>query len=122
VSRSGPSSSFDPYDFLRLAEDLARKPDPSQAELRAAVGRAYYAIFLQGRARLMARGRMNATGTGDEHRIVTRRLRQRSRALGATANALRTQRNRADYNLLARFVAADVRRTVENARRLYSRL
>jgi hypothetical protein len=32
-------------DLLRLARDLANKPDPTQAEFRRSVSTAYYALF-----------------------------------------------------------------------------
>jgi len=38
--------TFNPNEFLRLANELARNTD-DEASLRSAVGRAYYAVFLQ---------------------------------------------------------------------------
>jgi len=49
---------FDPLLFLQLADELVTD-DADEATLRTAVGRAYYAVFLLARSKVVVRGRHN---------------------------------------------------------------
>lgn len=60
---------FDPLEFLALARELGESDD--QSKLRAAVGRAYYALFL------IARDRLNVVTTLDVHTEVINRFGNR---------------------------------------------
>ncbi len=84
--------SFDPRSFLRLAEQLAQD-DNDEASLRTAVGRAYYATFLQARDRLGIRGRR------DIHGKVIGGLKARDKAAGNQLHKLETLRGAADYEM-----------------------
>src|SRR6476646_9241853 len=86
--------SFDPEQFLILAERLVRSNN--QAELRSAVSRAYYACFLQARERL-ASNRFVQTRTSRDHGLVARGLPDVD--AGSALGRLRNARNRADYEL-----------------------
>lgn len=90
---------FDPLDFLSLAESLVAGSQPDEAQLRTAVGRAYYAVFLRAREDLLAQNRIATSGTGADHGIVVAGLRQRDQTLGDQLDWLRVRRARADYRL-----------------------
>ena len=85
--------SFDPNEFLRLAHAIARDSD-DEARLRSAVGRAYYAVFLQARERLGLRGHRRKI-----HGLVIGRLKSVNRAAGDQLDKLETLRGEADYEL-----------------------
>ena len=55
------SDYFDPLEFLRVAESLAAG-DTSEANLRTAVSRTYYAVFLVMRERFEVEGKRNIHG------------------------------------------------------------
>ena len=55
------SDSFDPLELLRVAESLA-DGDPSEADLRTAVSRNYYAVFLMAREKFRVAGKRNIHG------------------------------------------------------------
>ncbi len=55
------SDSFDSLEFLRVAELLA-DGDASEANLRTAVSRTYYAVFLAMRERFGVEGKRNIHG------------------------------------------------------------
>jgi hypothetical protein len=84
---------LDPLDFWRLAQTLggAEADDP---QLRTAVGRAYYAVFL------IARQTTGVVDRHDAHTKVLRRLNERSLgAAGSELDQLRKLREVADYEL-----------------------
>lgn len=86
---------LDPLAFLSLARELANR-DGEEAELRTAVGRAYYALFL------IAREKIGIRGPRKIHTRVIDALKKR-RAYRSTADqldALRRLRTVADYQLL----------------------
>jgi uncharacterized protein (UPF0332 family) len=88
------SDPFDPRRFLTLAESLAQTDD--EAQLRTAVGRAYYAVFL------MARDRVGVPDTLEApHSAVRRALRQRGYFLVSNLlQELFDLRVAADYQLI----------------------
>ena len=91
--------SFNPQDFLALARTLVNNSSSGEAELRSAVSRAYYAVHLEARERLIAAGQMVATKSGADHDIVVSRLRSRGGSVGDQVDWLRVRRIRADYRL-----------------------
>lgn len=86
---------LDPLEFLELARELGGRPD--EAALRAAAGRAYYALFLLARERLGI-----ALTTADVHSHVARLLRGQPGCwkVASDLRALRALRNVADYQLM----------------------
>ena len=88
------SPKFDPLKFLSLAHELANQNEESN--LRSAVNRAYYAVFL------IAREKTGVTDRKGVHKKVVKKLRRR-RGYWATAEKLRSLfrlRTVADYELL----------------------
>jgi hypothetical protein len=97
--------SFAWLDYLALAEALLQGRTtlaPEEACCRAAVSRAYYAVY--GAARLYARDQegLQLPATGEAHQLVITHYRQGARplhrAIGDTLRQLRRARNRADYD------------------------
>jgi uncharacterized protein (UPF0332 family) len=88
---------FDPQQFLRLAQELARRGD-NEAATRTAVSRAYYAAFLQAELWLEAQG-IVFTKSAADHRTAVRELRQIDRFVGDALQSLRRSRNMADYDV-----------------------
>jgi hypothetical protein len=85
---------FDPLDFLGLAGRLA-SPTAGEAELRTAVNRTYYALFLT------ARDRIGITGTSHVHRRVIAEVQNRTnKGTADQLKALRRLRTTADYEML----------------------
>src|SRR5579863_7841486 len=86
--------AFDHRPLLNLAEELAQMAaaDANEIKLRAAVGRAYYAVFLA------AREKFGVTATKDVHAEVGRAV---GRSLGRIASdklfAFKSLREAADY-------------------------
>jgi len=105
--------SFDWREYLVLAEALVQTRTtlaPEEACCRAAVRRAYYAVY--GVARTQARDHegLQLPATGEAHQQVGLHYRTgpspRHRAIGEHLRQLRRARNRADYaDQLARPVA-----------------
>ena len=98
---------MNPSDNLELAKHLT-SPDrgvPQEAAHRGAVGRAYYAAFIIARDALLRAG-FPIPDTGKAHAVVAEELKKSSNtdvaAAGGSLEDLRTQRNRADYDLGAR--------------------
>jgi hypothetical protein len=90
--------AFDPEDFHKLAVLLAQN-QPSEAAIRTAISRAYYACHLLGRQRLMRLG-WEPKGKGDDHGGVIRELKsRRTRPLGDQLDLLREHREHADYHM-----------------------
>ena len=97
--------SFAWLDYLALAEALLQGRTtlaPEEACCRAAISRAYYAVY--GAARLYARDQegLQLPATGEAHqRVITHYVRGPSplhRAIGDNLRQLRSVRNRADYD------------------------
>ena len=96
--------SFAWLDYLALAEALLQVRTTlalEEACCRAAISRAYYAVY--GAARTRARDQESAAAaTGDAHQRVITHYRQGPsplhRAIGNNLRRLRRARNRADYD------------------------
>ena len=117
-----PSPLFDPKDFLRLARGLAQQNGAREAELRTAVSRAYYGVFLQAREMLASSGEITPTGTGRDHELVIEALRNRGGPHGDELDKLRRNRNRVDYNLMARVTRREARQALMTAEFVCNRL
>ena len=83
---------FQPQQFLEVARDLAAAPT-TEAKLRAAVSRAYYAIFL------MVRDKAHIIGKDSVHERAKTAVTAKSSAAGGTFQTLRELRTHADYVL-----------------------
>lgn len=96
MPRRKPPQPFDPLGFLKVAQDLASVG--GEAQLRAAVGRAYYALFL------LARGRTGAYPTSKNqsaHSVVISAVgASRGFAVANELNQLKKLRITADYELM----------------------
>jgi hypothetical protein len=97
-------------DFLAVADDLA--VGATEAHRRTAVGRVYYALFLEMRS-AVERWKGEAPPRGQAHfdlaAMFIRAADPEARAHGLLLRRLREVRNRADYELLgtdARFVSS----------------
>jgi hypothetical protein len=89
-----PPIPFDPLEFLALARTLTDLGE-NEANLRTAVGRAYYAVFLVARQRTGV-----SAASGSAHGDVVRALSAHDRALADQLGRLRRLRNVADYELV----------------------
>ena len=104
--------AFDPQEFLRVADSLVSQ-DTSEASLRTAVGRIYYAVFLTARETLGVRGRSHIHGR------VIGELRRRDRYAGGQLERLEGLRVVADYQLgVQNPFEDDWQRNYQMARRL----
>lgn len=94
--------SFDWGEYLRLAKDLAKKT--GEAELRSAISRAYYSVFITARNLLIARN-IPLTYSGKDHKLVPETLKARGEMsrnikateVGTNLERLLSDRNIADY-------------------------
>ena len=84
--------AFHPQQFLEVARSLASPPS-EEARLRAAVSRAYYAIFL------MVREKVHIIGKDSVHERAKTAVAAKSSAAGGTFQTLRDLRIHADYIL-----------------------
>ena len=96
---------MDARDFLKLATELSQRG--RAADLRAAVGRAYYAVF--NFAAEMLRGwkipvTRNAGGHGEILRYLSNSGDAELHRVQLELGRLRAQRNAADYDLAAKHV------------------
>lgn len=80
---------FDPQDFFPVAQQLAGAG--AEANLRSAINRAYYSVFL------VARDRLRLSGTS--HGPVLTATREAHRAAGDQLSELFRLRVLADYNM-----------------------
>jgi hypothetical protein len=96
--------AFDPEGFLELANQLlSDKKYDSECKIRTAIGRAYYAAFLNAQNKLESMGESFT----DEHRIhfdVITKLKERDAGLGDKLDALFEHRVKADYKMDAKVV------------------
>jgi uncharacterized protein (UPF0332 family) len=87
-------------DFLAVADALIQQPD--EAEWRSAVSRAYYAAFHEAR-QLLRDLRFRVPRADQAHSYLWLRISNCGNLLvqraGADLNALRSHRNRADYDV-----------------------
>ena len=87
-------NTFKPLEFLDLANRLG-VPMAGEADMRTAVGRTYYAVFLT------ARDKTGVITTQGTHREVNRRVkRQLGGGIGSQLKSLERLRNVADYEML----------------------
>lgn len=86
---------FDPLEFLRLAQQLAGQ-GAGERELRTAVGRTYYALFL------IARDRTGVTARQGAHKAVRRavKVRRGHKSTASQLGSLQRLREVADYEEL----------------------
>jgi len=112
-----PPHHFDPEDFLRLAERLVRSNN--EAEVRTAIGRAYYAVFLKARTNLSA-NRFVQTGSARDHGLVAGALADEDDVL--ELGRLRQARNRADYRPDLSTRPRNARALINRARQLFARV
>ncbi len=91
-----------PRDFTDVASGVLDLECDQQARLRTAVGRAYYAVYLAGRAAI-AHFSVYVSSNADSHEEVASVLSSSTdreiRALGDMLGKLRRRRNDADYVL-----------------------
>jgi hypothetical protein len=97
--------SFAWLDYLELAEALLQARTtlaPEEACCRAAISRAYYAVYGAARTRARDQDGLQLPATGDAHQRVITHYRQGPsplhRAIGNNLRRLRRARNRADYD------------------------
>jgi uncharacterized protein (UPF0332 family) len=97
--------SFAWLDYLVLAEALLQARTtfaPEEACCRAAISRAYYAVYGAARTRARDQDGLQLPATGDAHqRVITHYLQGPSllhQAIGHNLRRLRRARNRADYD------------------------
>ncbi len=84
---------FNPMKFLEVAIKLAENGD--EANLRTAVGRAYYAVFL------VTRDKLGIKATEDSHKKVLEALHKRNHiTLKDQLKAVRDLRTVADYEMI----------------------
>lgn len=90
---------FDWKEYLRLAKEFIEKT--GEAELRSAVSRAYYAVFIEARNLLTTRG-FEMTRSSVDHKLVSETLKSRhntkANKIGVNLDRLRKDRNKADYD------------------------
>ena len=110
---------FDPLDFLKLAQDLAKVG--GEDRLRTAIGRAYYSLFLLVRERT---GAFPARKEDSAHTLVINAVRKRRGfAVGNDLYRLKQLRITADYQLLPADIALqDWSQNWATARALVQRL
>lgn len=84
---------FQPSEYLQIAKALAAQ-NPNQASFRAAVSRAYYAVFL------IARDKAHIPGKERLHELTKAAIQIRSFAAGGEYESLRQLRVQADYFLV----------------------
>src|ERR1043166_7013556 len=110
---------MDARDYLRLAETLVA--GASEAEWRSAVSRAYYAVFHVARRLLLSCGFVVARADR-AHAYLWRRLANCGdpdvQDAGNKLNALRGERNDADYDFDQPFDKASVEVRVQRARKI----
>ena len=97
--------SFAWLDYLTLAEALLQARTtlaPEEACCRAAISRAYYAVYNVARTRAREHEGLQLPAIGDAHqRVIMHYFRGPSplhRAIGDSLRQLRSVRNRADYD------------------------
>jgi len=68
---TAPKKPFDPDMFFRLAGSIVRDPKSDDAELRTAISRAYYAVFLTARDALF--GLDEQSSTAELRKIISKK-------------------------------------------------
>ena len=88
--------AFEPLDWEALAGELALLN--TEAALRTAIGRLYYAMFVKSRDSLAAKRLIQPDQSDGDHRRVVEGLKMNKRAAaGVALDNLRRLRNNADY-------------------------
>ena len=106
------SQPFDPLDYLHVADALTDQ-DPSEANLRTAIGRLYYAAFL------LARESLGVAGRSRIHGRVIGELARNDRVAAVELEKLFDLRILADYDLEVQDpLRTDWQRNYQFARRL----
>ena len=106
--------SFDPLEYLDVAESLAVW-GASEADLRTAVNRTYYAVFLT------ARDALGVEGSSHIHGRVIGELKRHDRFASRQLDSLLDLRTLADYDVhIQNPFRSDWRDNYELARRLAS--
>ena len=94
--------SFDWSDYLDLAQDLftqSANAPYTDASLRSAISRAYYAAYHKARTRLYDKWGIAVPADASAHSAVRREFKQKNQKLIATTlDRMRIDRNKADYN------------------------
>jgi uncharacterized protein (UPF0332 family) len=97
--------SFEWLEYLDLARELAGQPAKrahEEARLRAAISRAYYAIFCKCRNHLRDKEGHRIPPGGKAHQYVRNNFKKsadkRRKRIGYDLTRLRSDRNRADYD------------------------
>lgn len=121
--------SFDWLDYVTLAEALVQARTtfaPEEACCRAAISRAYYAVYGAARTRAREQEGLQLPATGDAHqRVIAHYFQGPSplhRAIGDTLRQLRSVRNRADYDDQLDRPAARAAFAVRRARQVVAQL
>lgn len=93
-------TAFDPFRFFDFASSIAAS-DHSEVALRTCVGRAYYAIYLFTRERLLAKGIVTRKDVEKKspHGSVIGGLKRLDRTTGQQLGSLFDLRVEADYHL-----------------------
>jgi hypothetical protein len=104
------NESFDPRDFLSVAIEICAEartrsldPDPPEAWVRTAAGRAYYGLYLVVRSAIAGRHGVSVRSLSHGAVIANlqhSRLRRDARAVGRHLEYLYAYRRRADYELV----------------------
>lgn len=115
---------FDWATFLDLAETLSNEPDESCQ--RAAVSRAYYAVYCSARNKLRDENKYTPTGRGKDHENVWICFQngpdKEHKRIYQTGCILKRWRAQVDYNDKVPNLAKYVRRAPIEARKLLSDL
>ena len=114
---------FEWRDYLEFSRGLVASSERSEASLRSAASRAYYAAFHKSRE-AVERELGARLGQENIHAEVIRRLRQQSRTetLGTNLDRLRKTRSHADYNADSAFPARHAEIAVDLASDVLSQL
>jgi hypothetical protein len=115
--------TFDPQDFLTFAKAVEQETSPvPEARLRSGVSRAYYATFLGLRERAKQRGLFHPNVVKILHRELILKLKGSSSPdiirLGHKLAAFKTERERADYELLVEVTIADLQGAISVAEQM----
>ena len=110
---------FEPLDFLQVALDLAERSNRTEAHIRTAIGRSYYAVHLKALWGLERRGLFEPNADASDHgRVIsTLRLHRRNEAADELRR-LRRLRDIADYRINVEIVPADWLSAKESAEKL----
>ena len=107
-------------EFLDSATRLSG--GASQGDLRSAISRAYYAVFLRARENLALAGAITPTRGRADHRLVVETLRSGGRPEGDELDKLRARRGRADYEIGVSISKGEANQAIALARHLWNRL